>query len=377
MNDSLGDRMKLYEQAEAGRKGMLGLAIMVRLDGKGFSKYTKDMERPYDKRLSDLMVETTAYLVEEIDGCKAGYTQSDEMTLLIYSDNPETQVYFDGKFQKLASVIASMATAFFNARSEFYLPPTEKPASYLNGAMVRNRPFAIFDCRVWNVPSKEEAANAFLWRELDASKNSISMAARTFFSHKELQDVSGAGMQEMMFAEKGVNWNDYPAFFKRGTFVQRATKLRELTPAELSAIPEKYRPKGPVERSSVERIDMPKFSTVINRVEVLFDGAVPKIETATGIITFDTYIQMEKFLNDSRVSKMKLLPSDGALLVVYECPRSEMANLFVVAAGQQGIVKDSYSPPGPEKSSPTTGCAIPPEPSLEPTAEVFDGTEPV
>lgn len=259
-SQDFGDRMKFYEQAEAGRKAMPMLPVLVRLDGKGFSKYTKGLERPYDQRLSDIMVEVTRTIVEDTCAC-VGYTQSDEISLVYYSDDRESQVFFDGKLQKMCSVLASMATAKFNELAKAKFP---------------DKPLAFFDCRVWTVPNLAEAANTFLWRELDASKNSISMAARHYYSHNELNNKNGAEMQEMLF-QKGVNWNDYPSFFKRGTFIQRRKRLRTMSEAELSDIPEKFRPTAPVERTEVVQIDMPPFVKVTNRVGVIFMGSDPMI----------------------------------------------------------------------------------------------------
>ncbi len=259
-NDEFGDRMKLYEQVEAGKRLMPLLPICVRIDGKGFSKWTKGLAKPYDSGLSDLMIDTTKYLVDNIDGCKIGYTQSDEISLVIYSDSFASQVFFDGKLQKLCSVIASMTTAYFNSKKDFL-----------------NKSLAIFDTRVWNVPNMMEAANTLLWREQDATKNSISMASHHYFGHKKNLGLSGAQKQEMLFAEKGINWNDYPAFFKRGVFVQKKTVFRNLTEEELSKIPENHRPTGMVQRSVVEAIDMPPFGKVMNRIEVIFLGEKPVV----------------------------------------------------------------------------------------------------
>src|SRR5690606_26266119 len=129
----------------------------------------------------------------------------------------------DGRVQKLTSILAAMATAKFNA-----LLPERIPE--------RAGKLALFDCRVWTVPSREEAANVFLWRERDAIKNSVSMAARHYYSHAQLDHKDASDMQEMLFA-KGVNWNDYPAFFKRGTYVQRRVVHRPFTAEELEALP--------------------------------------------------------------------------------------------------------------------------------------------
>lgn len=269
VNDDFGDRMKFLEQAEAGRQLMPLLPIIVRLDGKSFHSWTKGMKRPYDERMSNLMMDVTRKLVDKTDA-KIGYTQSDEISLVLYSDDYKSQVFFDGKIQKLVSVIASMTTAIFNDSVHFHFP---NPPCFNSGKM----PLAFFDCRVWAVPNKWEASNSILWREQDASKNSISMAARSFFSHKQLHEKSGPEMQEMMFQEHGVNWNDYPTFFKRGVFYQRRKVLRPFTQEELEKIPEKFRPNpdDKIERSEIRRLEMPKFSTVINRNEVVFDGADP------------------------------------------------------------------------------------------------------
>lgn len=265
MSDDFGDRMKLFEQAEAGRRLMPLLPVIIRLDGKGFHNWTADLERPYDLKLSDSMVELTERLVDE-SAAKIGYTQSDEITLVLYSDTFNSQLFFDGKIQKLTSVLASMATGFFN--------------EIVKEKFKEERPLAFFDCRAWNVPTKIEAANAVLWREQDAAKNSISMAARAYFSHAELQGKSGSEMQEMLFSKCNINWNDYPPAFKRGIFISRKKVFRELSTAELMNIPEKFRPKAEekVERTDIAVLPMPKFAQVINRVEVIFSGEEPLTE---------------------------------------------------------------------------------------------------
>ena len=265
MNDDLGDRMKEYEMAEAGRKAMRRLPIMVRLDGKGFSKFTAGLTRPYDKRLSDLMVDTTKYLVEE-SGAVCGYTQSDEISLVLWADSVKSQIYFDGRLQKLTRVLAARASVFFCSLIEFRLP--EKSGQT-----------PVFDCRAWNVPDKTEATNTLLWRELDATKNSISMAAREYYSHSELFEKTGDVMQEMLF-QKGVNWNDYPSFFKRGTYVLRRKAVRAFTAAEIEKLPEKHaaraNPELTIKRTVIESVELPPLNKVWNREEVVFYGHAPE-----------------------------------------------------------------------------------------------------
>lgn len=264
--DALGDRMKMFEGMEAKRMLMPKLPILARIDGKKFSKFTKGLKRPYDKRLSDLMVEITKLLVKEYGACM-GYTQSDEITLLLYSDSLDSQVPYNGRIQKLLGDMTAFTTLHFNR----LLP------EYLTEQFVRRYPR--FDCRVWNVPTLEEAANVFLWRELDATKNSISMAAQHYFSHKVLQGKNGGEKQDMLMLEKGVNWNDYPAFFKRGTYVQRRTVDRKYTCDELDKLPAKHEarsnPNLVVQRQEIVALDMPVFKKVSNRVQVLFFGATP------------------------------------------------------------------------------------------------------
>ncbi|MEZ4237093.1 MAG: tRNA(His) guanylyltransferase Thg1 family protein [Myxococcota bacterium] len=261
---AFGDRMKALEKRESGRRCLPGLPVCARIDGKRFSRWTQGLARPYDPRLSSRMIETTRMLVTETQAC-IGYTQSDEISLVFWDADPDHQTFLDGRIQKLTSLLASMATAWFNAGLREAIPERA------------DRP-ALFDCRVWEVPSRAEAANVLLWRERDATKNSVSMAAREHYGHGELNRCSAARMQEMLFA-KGVNWNDYPAFFKRGTFVRRETTERRLSPAEREALPPLHAarrdPDLVVRRSAVVAMDMPPFDKVLNREAVVFDGAAP------------------------------------------------------------------------------------------------------
>jgi len=266
--DDFGNRMKGYEGVEAKRRLMPLLPVLCRLDGKGFSRFTKGLERPYDKRMSDVMIQTTAVLIKETNAL-IGYTQSDEISLVLYSNSLKSQLYYDGKIQKMIGDLAACASLVFNDFIKEHIP--EK-------AHLRPR----FDCRVWNVPTKVEAANNILWREQDATKNSISMAAHSFYGHKFLQDKSGSEKQDMLM-HVGVNWNDYPSFFKRGTFVRRETVTRKYTCEEIEQLPAKHlarsNPDLQIERKHIAFLDMPPFGKVTNRVEVIFDGAEPIVES--------------------------------------------------------------------------------------------------
>jgi len=266
MKDDLGDRMKMLEGIEAGRRFLPLLPICVRLDGKCFSSFTRGMKRPFDSVMSDMMVETTKFLVEETNAC-IGYTQSDEISLILYSDTYKSQVFFDGIIQKLVSVLASLATAKFLTLVMGKMPDKVKE-------------LPVFDCRVWTVPNKEEAVASILWREFDSTKNSISMLAQSKFSHKELDGKTGEEKQEMLFSKFGINWNDIEPRFKRGTYIQRKKIVRRFSVEELDKLPPKHaarkNPDLTFERSDVIVVNMPPLSTVVNRVAVIFDGAEPE-----------------------------------------------------------------------------------------------------
>ena len=266
MNDSLGDRMKRYEGAEAARRLMPQLPALARLDGRAFHAFVRGLARPFDRRLSDLMIDTATFLVRETNAV-VGYTQSDEITLAWVSEVRDAQIFFDGRIQKMTSMLAALCAAHFNRRLPAFLP-----AGYADR-------LPVFDCRVWNVPTLEEAANTFLWRELDATKNAVSMAARAHYEHADLHDKSAREMQELLW-KKGVNWNDYPAFFKRGTFVRRRKVSRAFTAAELGALPPRHAARGKpglvVERSECCAFDLPPLSRVENRAGVLFRGEEPR-----------------------------------------------------------------------------------------------------
>ncbi len=266
--DALGDRMKAYEAQETKRSLLPLIPVYARIDGRSFSRFTKGMVRPYDSVMSNLMISTTKRLVEGTQA-RIGYTQSDEISLVWLADDPKSEMFFAGKVQKMASVLASMATAAF-IRTLLTTPYADRVDMLPQ-----------FDARVFNLPTKTEAANAILWREKDATKNAISMAARAFFSHKELQGKKGAEMQEMLFTNAGVNFNDYPDFFKRGTFVRRIVEERTLTDSERDRIPEAQRPtrEATFTRTRIDAIPMPRFGSVTNREAVIFDAAEPELES--------------------------------------------------------------------------------------------------
>lgn len=269
MKDDLGDRMKMYEGVEAQRKLMPLLPVLARIDGRAFHSFTRGMERPFDEVFTRCMIDTTLALVRETGACM-GYTQSDEITLAWHSPTLQSQIWFDGRVCKMTSQLAAQATLFF------YRLVLERMPQYADR-------MPSFDARVWNVPNRTEGANAFLWREWDASKNSISMAASTFYSHKALMGKNSSEKLDMLM-EKGVNWNLYPSEFKRGTYVQRKKVVSAFSADEIEALPPKHQARSQpdlrVERHVCRVLDLLPLSKIINRDDVIFEGAEPILAKA-------------------------------------------------------------------------------------------------
>lgn len=266
MTDELGDRMKMYENLECSRRLMPLVPIVARVDGRAFHSFTRGMQRPFDPTFCEAMFRTAMHLAKETNACMV-YAQSDEITLAWHSTSSKSQIWFDGRVSKMTSQLAAQATlAFYRATLEIMPEYADRMPS--------------FDARVWSVPNRTEGANVFVWREWDATKNSISMAASSVYSDKQLHGKNGAEKQEMLF-QKGINWNDYQPMFKRGAYIQRRTVARPFTTDEIDKLPLKHaarlNPDLIVERTEFQYIYMPIFSTVINREEVIFDGIDPKV----------------------------------------------------------------------------------------------------
>ena len=226
VNDELGKRMKeFYEQVPKTRL-VHRTPVAIRIDGKAFHTFTRGFEKPFDEVLGKAMRETMKYLCENIQGCVLGYTQSDEITLILIDYKKLTSsAWFDYEVQKMCSIAASMATMAFNRAfkeevniwfGEQTVPIPEKTAQLYNLYMEKIEKGAMFDARVFNIP-KEEVANLIYWRQLDATRNSIQMVGQANFSHSELQNKSCNVIQEMLFQERDINWNDFPTHLKRGS----------------------------------------------------------------------------------------------------------------------------------------------------------------
>ena len=239
VHDDLGTRMKEFYEGIPKTKLMRRTPVAIRIDGKAFHTFTRGFNRPFDEILIKSMQETTKYLCEHIQGCVLGYTQSDEITLILVDYKKlDSSAWFDYEVQKLCSISASMATMAFNKifldnvdlvyQEEFYkrgldqggtLSEIEKLDSefYIYYSKANK---AMFDARCFNIP-REEVTNLVYWRQLDATRNSIQMVGQANFSHKELQNKSCNMIQDMLHEEKGINWNDFPTHQKRGACVVR------------------------------------------------------------------------------------------------------------------------------------------------------------
>ena len=223
MKDTLGDRMKDFYEDRTRIKLPRRTYTIIRIDGKAFHTYTKGLERPFDDGLIEDMDETTAYLCKNIQGVKFGYVQSDEISLLLTDfDDLTTDMWFDGNLQKMVSIAASMATAKFNQLRT--LRRMVELRDYEIMGVVEETKLAMFDARVFQISSPIEVENYFIWRQQDATRNSISSVAQSMCSPKELHGVKTDQMQEMIF-QKGTNWNDYSPRKKRGGFVSKVVTV--------------------------------------------------------------------------------------------------------------------------------------------------------
>ena len=237
---TLHERMKQYE-AVSQTHLMRRTPVIIRLDGVAFHTFTKDFDKPFDVVFGAAMQTTTRYLVNNIQGCVLGYTQSDEITLVLVDyKSLDSEAWFDYGIQKICSVAASKATKHFNRIfaektagiiNRYYndfLPNKEKynylidDVKKLVGSYERAlKQGAEFDARAFNIPISE-VTNCVLWRQQDATRNSISGLAQAHFSHKELHGKNTNQMQDMLMNEYGINWNNIDTCEKRGTCVIKA-----------------------------------------------------------------------------------------------------------------------------------------------------------
>lgn len=245
VNDELGTRMKTFYEAIPKTKLMRRTPVAIRIDGKAFHTFTRGFQKPFDEVLVKSMQETMKYLCENIQGCVLGFTQSDEITLILVDYKKlNSSAWFDYEVQKMCSIAASMATMAFNkafngnvmeyilsdeslqaievgfpkmpcAINDYYTA-TDSEKDYIQTLLKAVEKGAMFDARCFSIP-KEEVANLLYWRQVDAARNSVQMVARAKFSHNECDNKNQSQLQEMLFQTYGINWNDFPTHLKRGS----------------------------------------------------------------------------------------------------------------------------------------------------------------
>jgi tRNA(His) 5'-end guanylyltransferase len=267
---TLGDWCKWLEKNFSNEVMIPTLPVIIRLDGNNFHNWTKGLEKPFDKKLTELMTETTKFLVQETNAV-VGYTQSDEITLVLYSNNRKSAIYNDGKKQKILSKLTAKCVNFFNEKRKELLPTHDK--------------VAVFDCRIYQTPTLHDACVQLLWRENDATRNSILMLADSLFGYAKCFKLKTNELQDKMMLEKGVNWNDLEAKLKRGTYIKRVKTSKPFSADELATLPPIHQAhKNPnliVERSIVKEIEYPIFNKIENKVDVIFFDAEPIIEAVS------------------------------------------------------------------------------------------------
>lgn len=212
-DDSLGDRMKSAYENRTRYALPRRTYTILRIDGKAFHTFTTGCERPYDFALMRAMDETALGLCREIQGARLAYVQSDEISLVLTDfDSEASEAWFDGGVQKIASISASIATTAFNrAWLHRHLEELRQP--------LESYRWACFDSRAFTIPQRSEVINYLVWRQQDATRNSVQMAAQACFPAERVHGKTGSALQELLFQERGINWNDYPAGAKRGRIV--------------------------------------------------------------------------------------------------------------------------------------------------------------
>ena len=209
--NSLSSRMKHNYEDRSKTYLIRRMPVIIRLDGKNFSTFTRGLHKPYDKVIMQTMQDTMQYLCENIQGCKIGYTQPDEITLLLTDyDTLTTDAWFDYGVQKMCSISASTATLAFNKFLEINSKTIIDSDRYIKKANI-----AIFDSRCFNIP-KEEACNCFIWRQQDATRNAIEALGQKYFSSKELHKKSCSNIKDMLLT-KAINFDSEIPEFKHGT----------------------------------------------------------------------------------------------------------------------------------------------------------------
>lgn len=231
--DELGDRMKHNYEDIAKTRLVRRMPVIIRIDGQHCHTFTRGFEKPFDDVFMNSMIKTTEYLCKNIQGCVLGYTQSDEISLLLIDyQNLNSEAWFDNQVEKICSISASMATLVFNSIFRNTVLDLQDEANiaywqaYTNGAT--------FDSRCFNIP-KEEVTNYFYWRQLDAIRNSINSCAQSKYPAKKLQGLNIGEVLAKMESD-GFSWSNLPIYKQRGTAVVKNIKGEWLVDKEMPTL---------------------------------------------------------------------------------------------------------------------------------------------
>ena len=266
MRDELGDRIKARELPFSSYRTCDGDPVLIRLDGKAFHTLTRGLDRPFDTGFVSAM-DDTAWDLVNYTNARLGFVQSDEISLLLYNDNPNGQIFFNGRIQKLCSILASYAAIRFYNNLKW--AGLERLQAYE----------PLFDCRVFTVgQDKMEAANVFVWREKDAERNAILTLGQYYNGHKWCMNKSTAEVAEWLDNETA--WHKYYGYrLLHGMYIRRVKEMRKLTTMELDELPEKHNarqnPDLEFERTQTRSFFM-NLARATNKVEVVFNGACPE-----------------------------------------------------------------------------------------------------
>lgn len=278
--DEFGDRMKAYERQRTSETFIPLLPIYARLDGRGFSRFTRGFNKPFDQILTRAMYETAAELLTRTHA-RIVYTQSDEISLVWQQEDYGSETFFARKVQKMVSVLPSLAAALFMRYLSRQLLAVDALPKGLHPVEVLDR-MPHFDCRVFQLPNRAEATNAFLWRCQDAQRNAVQMVAQSHFSHRELHGVSIAGLHGLL-AAKGVTYSDFHPSNRFGTFLRREQRERFLSETEVARLRAKRGNEELPRDVSVVRAIVAdhylQFNAVTNREAFIFEGAEPEYAT--------------------------------------------------------------------------------------------------
>ena len=256
--NSLGEWCKWLEKNFSPEIMIPTLPVIIRLDGVNFSKWTKGLAYPYDENYQLLMNESTKFLVSETSAV-IGYTQSDEITLILYSEDRRSAIYHAGKKQKILSKLSSQFSEFFNSKVEEFLPAHNKKA--------------YFDMRIYQTPTLKDAAAQLLWRENDAIRNSILMLAYSEYSHKDCLGINTLKLKEKLKTEKNIIWENCPERFKRGYYVKKQKVIKSLNSSELASLSiplAKELSQIDFERTEYKEIILPYLQDCTDLVKLIF-----------------------------------------------------------------------------------------------------------